>query len=88
LHKIWQWVDSTSGERRADDISAKIIRRIAMLEEYPMLGPPHREFDETARALVVMRWIVVYSAHEDDVRIVRIFDSASDILRQLAGPSR
>ena len=50
-----------------------------------MLGPPHREFDDTARALVVMRWVVVYSAHEDEVRIVRIFDAASDIFRRLTG---
>lgn len=85
MHKIWEWVDSTSGERRADEVSVKIISRIATLEQYPMLGPPHREFDDTARALVVMRWVVVYSAHDDEVRIVRIFDAASDIFRRLTG---
>jgi plasmid stabilization system protein ParE len=85
LHKIWQWVDGASGERRADEVSAKLISRIATLEQHPMLGPPRREFDDTARALVVMRWVVVYSTHDDEVRIVRIFDAASDIFRRLTG---
>lgn len=83
LHKIWTWVDHTSGERRADEIVAKIVSRIATLEQYPMLGPAHPELDETARMLVVMRWVVIYSTLGDIVRIVRMFDAASDVYRRL-----
>lgn len=50
-----------------------------------MLGPAHPDIDETARMLVVMRWIVVYSVHDDDVRIVRVLDAASDVYRRLTG---
>lgn len=76
-------MDHTSGERRADEIVAKIINRIATLEHYPMLGPAHPEIDETALVLVIMRWIAVYSVFEDNVKIVQIFDAASDTYRRL-----
>ncbi|RYE60936.1 MAG: hypothetical protein EOO82_02590 [Oxalobacteraceae bacterium] len=73
--------------RRADEIVAKIIGRIATLQTFPMLGLACPNFDEMARALAVVRWIVVYSVFVDEVSIVRIIDAASDILRELTGPS-
>jgi len=43
------------------------------------MGPKRPEIATDARVLVVERWLVLYSVDNDDVRIVRIMDGASDL---------
>jgi plasmid stabilization system protein ParE len=63
LARIWLWIAQSSGEAQADGILDKITKRIASLERFPKLGPPLPALDETARKLVIMRWIVICSAY-------------------------
>lgn len=87
LSRIWLWIAQSSGHAQADRILDKITKRIASLEHFPALGPPLPALDETARKLVIKRWIVIYSADDEHVRIVRVVDGASDTRRRILGHS-
>lgn len=83
LARIWLWIAQSSGQAQADRVLDKITKRIASLEHFPKLGPPLPALDETARKLVIMRWIVIYSAYGEHVRIVRVVDGATDTRRRI-----
>jgi len=76
---IWLWIAGNSGPAMADTIIDRIEQRISSLSEHPQMGPKRPEIAADARVLVVERWLVLYSVDNDDVRIVRIIDGASDL---------
>ncbi|WP_260692936.1 type II toxin-antitoxin system RelE/ParE family toxin [Rhizobium laguerreae] len=47
--------------------------------QHPQMGPERPEIAADARVLVIERWLALYSIDNDDVRIVRILDGASDL---------
>lgn len=47
------------------------------------MGPPIHGIDRPMRKLVVMRWLALYALEKDEVKIVRVVDSAMDMRRLL-----
>lgn len=76
---LWLWIAGSSGPAMADTIIDRIEQRISSLGPHPEMGPKRPEIAADARVLVVERWLVLYSVDNDDVRIVRIIDGASDL---------
>ncbi|ARM89481.1 toxin-antitoxin system toxin RelE/ParE family protein [Rhizobium sp. CIAT894] len=76
---LWLWIAEKSGPPIADTMIDRIERRISSLERHPQMGPKRPAIARDARALVVERWLVLYSCDSTDVHIVRIIDGASDL---------
>ncbi len=75
---IWLWVAEANDPGVADAVIDRIERRVAMLKEYPEMGPARLEIAEGARAVVCERWLVLYYVVGADVRVVRIVDGSRD----------
>lgn len=78
---IWTWIAQTSGASTADTIIDRIEHRIARLTDFPEMGPMRPDIAETARMMVVERWLVLYALVDETVRIVRIVDGVIDLRR-------
>ena len=81
MDDIWLQVARTNGARLADDIADRIDRRAAMLARHPDMGPARPEIGDGARSLLVERWLILYRADPDAVRIIRVVDGARELKR-------
>lgn len=73
------WIAGNSGSAMADTIIDRIEQRISSLGQHPQMGPKRPEIAADVRVLVIERWLALCSVDNDDVRIVRILDGASDL---------
>ncbi|OHV84415.1 type II toxin-antitoxin system RelE/ParE family toxin [Rhizobium sp. LCM 4573] len=78
---IWYWIAKNSGLSTADKIIEQIENRISRLADHPEMGPARPDIAETARMLVVERWLVLYATDGDAVRVVRVVDGVVDLRR-------
>lgn len=79
IAEIWLWIAEHSGAATADTIGARIERRAAALASHPHMGRLRPEIAEGARSLVCERWLVLYIAEADLVKIARVLDGARDL---------
>jgi toxin ParE1/3/4 len=79
---IWRDIALDGGEALADKKVDHIERRAAMLSRHPLMGLARPEIADGARSLLVERWLVLYRADSDAVRVMRVVDGARD-LRQI-----
>jgi toxin ParE1/3/4 len=84
LINLWLWI-ARDRQNTADTIIDRIERRVAMLADFPEMGPARPEIGEGARSLVIERWLILYRRISSDVQIARVIDAARD-LDQLEWP--
>ena len=82
MTEIWRDIALDGGAALADKKIDRIESRAAMLSQHPLMGPARPEIAEDARSLLVERWLVLYRADSDAVRVMRVVDGARD-LRQI-----
>ena len=80
LDTIWDTI-APHGVFTADAWLDQIEARFAHLLQFPYSAPIHSEIAANARALVVERWLVIYSVTTDSVDIIRVVDGARDLSR-------
>lgn len=81
LLDIWLWIAKSSGAQTADRILDRMEERLLGLGAYPEMGPARPGISPKARVLVVQRWLALYAIDDNEIRIVRIVDSAVDTRR-------
>ncbi|MDR6816681.1 toxin ParE1/3/4 [Neorhizobium sp. 2083] len=78
---IWSWIADKSGLAMADAVVRRIDARILRLADHPEMGPGRSDIAQSARMLVIERWLALYAIVDDTVRIVRIIDGSADLRR-------
>ena len=78
LTAIWQTI-AAHDERTADRVLDAISDRCQQLQEFPELGPARPDIAESARALLIERWLILYRILPDHAQVVRIVDGARDL---------
>ncbi|MCJ9753588.1 type II toxin-antitoxin system RelE/ParE family toxin [Neorhizobium sp. BETTINA12A] len=78
---IWSWIADKSGVAMADAVAERLEARISRLSDHPEMGPGRPDIAQSARMLVVERWLALYAIADDTVRVVRIVDGAADLGR-------
>lgn len=81
MEDIWLTLAKGGGALLADHILDRIALRAAMLKQHPHLGPARPEIADNARSLRVERWLVLYRADSDVVRVMRVIDGARHLRR-------
>lgn len=79
MRDIWRDIALDGGEALADKKVDRIERRAAMLSRHPLMGPARPEIAEDARSLLVERWLVLYRADAEAVRVMRVVDGVRDL---------
>jgi toxin ParE1/3/4 len=79
LAVIWGWIADKAGVAGADDFLDGIADRIDQLADHPLSGPRRTDIAETARMLVFDKYLVLYSADEVSIRIVRIVHGSMNL---------
>lgn len=80
LLDIWLWIASDSASL-ADAVLDRIEQRASKLSQHREIGVARPEIGESARGLVIERWLVLYRLVDGGVQIVRIVDDARDLDR-------
>lgn len=78
---IWTWIADKSGVAMADAVAGRIEARISRLADHPEMGPARSDIAQSARMLVIERWLALYAIVDDTVRIVRVVDGSADLRR-------
>jgi toxin ParE1/3/4 len=78
---IWSWIADKSGVAMADAVAERLEARISRLSDHPEMGPGRPDITQSARMLLVERWLALYAIADDTVRVVRIVDGAADLRR-------
>ncbi|MCQ1765856.1 type II toxin-antitoxin system RelE/ParE family toxin [Neorhizobium galegae] len=78
---IWSWIADKSGLAMADAVAERIEARISRLADHPEMGPARSDIAQSARMLVIERWLALYAIVDDTVRIVRVVDGSADLRR-------
>jgi len=78
---IWSWIADKSGLAMADAVVERIEARISRLADHPEMGPGRSDIAQSARMLVIERWLALYAIVDDTVRIVRVIDGSADLRR-------
>jgi toxin ParE1/3/4 len=81
MSDIWVMIARSGGVALADEKIDRFERRTAMLARHPLMGPSRPDIAEDARSLVVERWLVLYRADADAVRVMRVVDGVRDLRR-------
>ena len=80
LLDIWLYI-APQNPAAADRVYDHIEESCLLLRTHPQLGPMRAEIAESARALVIERWLVLYRLIEDGVQVVRIVDGSRDLTK-------
>lgn len=78
---IWSWIADKSGLAMADAVVERIETRISQLADHPEMGPARSDIAQSARMLVIERWLALYAIVDDTVRIIRVVDGSADLRR-------
>lgn len=65
----------------ADRVYDRIEEVCLLLRDLPELGPARIDVADSARAIVIERWLAFYRLMEDGVQVVRIVDGARDLAK-------
>jgi toxin ParE1/3/4 len=80
LLDIWLYI-APRNPATADRVCDRIEESCRSLREHPQLGTARPEIAESARALVIDRWLALYRVVDDGVQVVRIVDGARDLTK-------
>jgi toxin ParE1/3/4 len=81
LLAIWLYIAPRNSEAAADRVYDRIEEACRQLGHFPQLGPARPEIAADARALVIERWLALYRVVEGGAQVVRIVDSARDLMQ-------
>ena len=82
LRDIWRHI-ALDNEKAADKLFSRIIAKLALAAEQPRIGVARPELSETARILIVGRYIVIYEPMPYGVLAVAIVHGMRDPSRWL-----
>lgn len=78
LDEIW-FAIALNNRSAADRLLDRFAYRMAMLEDFPEMGPARPELGEGARALVEGNYLIIYRLVSGVVEIVRVVHGARDL---------
>ena len=78
LRQIWHYTEGEWGREQADRYLRDIGQKIAMLLDYPEIGPIVPGRKRNYRKLVVREHIVLYRIDRQIVRIIRVRHHSTD----------
>lgn len=77
LYAIWADI-AVHSPRAADGLFERIMKRIRLGAEMPMMGSPRPELSATARILIEGPYILIYEPQMDGILIVAIVHGARE----------
>lgn len=77
LFDIWRTI-AADNLPAADAWVRKIMHKVELAAEHPLMGSPRPELSATARLLVEGRYVVVYEPLEDGVLVVTVVHGMRD----------
>lgn len=78
LDEIW-FAIALNNPSAADRMLDRLAHRMAMLEDFPEMGPARPDLGEGARALVEGNYLIIYRLVPGAVEIVRVMHGARDL---------
>lgn len=81
LAAIWQYFKDVGREKYGKTLTAKIVAKTSNLKSFPNLGKIDetlREYGLEHRFLIEGNYKVLYRVKNDEVRILRVFDTRQD----------
>ena len=86
MDEIW-WYIAQDNPPAADRIIYSIREMFGALVSMPYMGVLRHDFGRDMRQMIVGRYAIFYTPHEDHIHIVRVLHSARDIPSLFESPT-
>jgi plasmid stabilization system protein ParE len=85
LRKIEEYIESHSGERRAELVIARIFATIRILSLNPGIGTPRSYTKKGELAFPVQSWMIIFEPLSDlaGIHVLRVVDARRDLANLL-----
>jgi plasmid stabilization system protein ParE len=77
LRKIWLDI-AVDNERAADRLYWRIMNKISLAADQPLMGSPRPELSPNARLLVEGRYVILYEPMNDGIDVISIVPGMRD----------
>ena len=82
LQEIWLYL-STENEVAANKVIQEIVRRFAILADFPLMGKERKELFPKLRSFPVDSYVIFYQPIENGIEVLRILHGSRDIYESL-----